>query len=110
MVCALDFRSSGPGSSAGRGHCVVYWQNVRATSQKNAGGLPAIDELISLQKMPVNQSGPKSFLVGSYGSKSWRNRPPNFKCSVTKHVMFDAKLHHVFVTCSRLDVADGIKI
>ena len=25
MVSALDFGASGPGSSLGRGHCVVFW-------------------------------------------------------------------------------------
>ena len=38
MVSALDSGSSGPGSSPGRGHCVVYsWIML-----DNAGGNPAM--------------------------------------------------------------------
>ena len=57
MISALDSGSSDLGSNAGRGHCVVLlgktlhslvaslhpWVIVRATQDKNAGGLPAMD-------------------------------------------------------------------
>ena len=36
-------------------------------------------------------------------------RLQNFKCSGTKHVMFDTKLgHSFFVTCPRLGATDGM--
>ena len=55
MVSALDFRWSGPGSSPGRGHCVVFLgktlyshsaslhPGVQMATNKCAGGNPAMD-------------------------------------------------------------------
>ena len=56
MVSALDYGSSGPGSSPGRGHCVVflgktlYFHSVSlhpgvqmGTNEFKAGGNPAMD-------------------------------------------------------------------
>jgi len=53
MVSALVSRSSGPGSSHGRGHCVVFlgktlrashYSRVQmATGELSAGGNPAMD-------------------------------------------------------------------
>ena len=55
MVIALDSRSSGPGSSPGRGHCVVLGETLNShsaslhpgaqmgTGKFNAGGNPAMD-------------------------------------------------------------------
>ena len=55
MVSALDSRSSGPGSSPGRGHCVVFLgktlyyhsaflhPGVQMGTSKNAGGNLAMD-------------------------------------------------------------------
>ena len=55
MVCALDSGSSGPGSSPGRGHCIVFLgktlyshsaslhPGVQMGTGKYAGGIPAID-------------------------------------------------------------------
>ena len=44
MVSALDSGSSGPGSSPGRGHCVVFLgKTQRRPAKFNAGGNPAMD-------------------------------------------------------------------
>ena len=47
MVSALDSGSSGPGSSSGRGHCVVFLASlhpgVQIGTSKYAGGNPAMD-------------------------------------------------------------------
>ena len=56
MVSALVFRSSGPGSRPGRGHCAVFLGKTRyshsaslhpdekrGTGELNAGGNPAMD-------------------------------------------------------------------
>ena len=46
MVCALDSRSSDPGSGPGRGHCVVFLDKTlysHGTSKVNAGGNPVMD-------------------------------------------------------------------
>ena len=56
MVCALDSGASGPGSSPGRGHCVVFLGKTRksrnashhsgvqmGTGEFNAGGNPVMD-------------------------------------------------------------------
>ena len=55
MVSALDSRSGGPGSSPGRGHCVVFLgktlyshsaslhPGVQMSTRKCAGGNPAMD-------------------------------------------------------------------
>ena len=55
MVSALDSRSGGPGSSPGRGHCVVFLGKtlyshsaslhpcVQMGTSKCAGGNPAMD-------------------------------------------------------------------
>ena len=55
MVSALDSGSSGPGSSSGRGHCVVFLgktlyyhsaslhPGVQIGTSKYAGGNPAMD-------------------------------------------------------------------
>ena len=56
MVSALDSRASGPGSSPGRGHCVVFLGKIlyshsaslhsgvqMGTGELNAGGNPAMD-------------------------------------------------------------------
>ena len=55
MVSALDFRWSGPGSSSGRGHCVVFLgktlysrsaslhPGVQMSTSKYAGGNLAMD-------------------------------------------------------------------
>ena len=55
MVSALDFGSGGPGSSPGRGHCVVFLgktlyshsaslhPGVQMGTSKCAGGNPAMD-------------------------------------------------------------------
>ena len=55
MVSALDSRSSGPGLSPGRGHCVVFLRKtlyshstslhpgVQMGTSKCAGGDPAMD-------------------------------------------------------------------
>ena len=55
MVSALDSRSSGPGSSPGWGHCVVFLgkilyshsaslhPGVQMGTSKYAGGNPAVD-------------------------------------------------------------------
>ena len=55
MVSALDYRSGGPGSSPGRGHCVVFLgkthyshsaslhPGVQMGNSKYAGGNPAMD-------------------------------------------------------------------
>ena len=55
MVSALDSRSSGPGLSPGRGHCVVFLgktlyshsaslhPGVQMGTSKYAGGNPAMD-------------------------------------------------------------------
>ena len=56
MVSALDSGSSGPGSSPGRGHCVVFLgrtlyshsaslhPGVQMGTSKNAGGNPAMEQ------------------------------------------------------------------
>ena len=56
MVSALDFGSSGPGSSLGRGHCVVFLgktlyshnaflhPGVQMGTSKYAGSNPAMDQ------------------------------------------------------------------
>ena len=55
MVCTLDSRSGGPGSSPGRGHCVVFLgrtlyshnaslhPSVQTGTSKCAGGNSAMD-------------------------------------------------------------------
>ena len=55
MVSALDSRSGGPGSSPGRGHCVVFlgktlyshsaslYPGVQMGTSKCAGGNPVMD-------------------------------------------------------------------
>ena len=56
MVRALDSRASGPGSSPGRGHCIVFLGKTlyshsasldpgvqMGTGELNAGGNPAMD-------------------------------------------------------------------
>ena len=55
MVSALDSGSNGPGSSPGRGHCVVFLgrtlyshsaslhPGVQMVTSKNAGGKPAME-------------------------------------------------------------------
>ena len=51
MVSALDSGSSGPGSSPGRGHCVVFLgktlyshsASLQMGTSKNAGGKPAME-------------------------------------------------------------------
>ena len=43
MVSALVAGSSGPGSSRGRGHCVVFLGKTLYSGELNAGGNPAMD-------------------------------------------------------------------
>ena len=44
MVSELDSGSSGPGSSPGRRHCVVFLGKTQRRPEKfNAGGNPAMD-------------------------------------------------------------------
>ena len=47
MVSAVDFRSSGPGSSPGRGHCVVFLGKTlnshSASLHIHPGGNPAMN-------------------------------------------------------------------
>ena len=71
MVCALDFGSSGPGSSPGRGHCAVFLGKTlyshsasfhpgvqMGTGEFIAGGNPAMN------KHPI-QGGVERLLVAS---------------------------------------------